>query len=69
MDGEIEALKGRETKEVTVKNVGDRPIQIGSPYHFLETNRAFKFDREEAFGFRLAIPAGASAALNPGKNK
>ena len=69
MNGEIEALKGRETKEVTVKNVGDRPIQIGSHYHFFETNRALRFDREQAFGFRLAIPAGASARFEPGEEK
>jgi urease beta subunit len=65
MDGEIEALKGRETKEVTVKNVGDRPIQSGSHYHFFETNCALKIDREQAFGFQLAIPAGASARFEP----
>jgi urease beta subunit len=69
MDGEIETFKGRETIEVTVKNVGDRPIQIGSHYHFFETNRALKFDRERTFGFRLAIPAGASTRFEPGEEK
>jgi urease beta subunit len=69
MDREIEAFKGRETKEVTVKNVGDRPIQIWSHYHFFETNRALKFDREQTFGFRLAIPAGASGRFEPGEDK
>jgi len=69
IDGEIEVLKGRGTQEVTVKNVGDQPIQIGSHYHFFETNRALRFDREQAFGFRLAIPAGASARFEPGEEK
>ncbi len=69
MDGEIEVLKGRGTKEVTVKNVGDQPIQIGSHYHFFETNRALIFDREQAFGFRLAIPAGTSARFEPGEEQ
>ncbi|MBS0181480.1 MAG: urease subunit beta [Nitrospira sp.] len=69
MDGEIEIFKGRETKEVTVKNVGDRPIQVASHYHFFEVNRALTFNRAQAFGFRLAIPAGASARFEPGEEK
>jgi urease beta subunit len=69
MDGEIELSKGRETKEVTVTNVGDRPIQVASHCHFFECNRALKFDRKQAFGFRLAIPAGASARFEPGEEK
>lgn len=67
--GEIELFQGRETKEITVKNVGDRPIQIGSHYHFFEANRVLHFDRAQAFGFRLAIPAGASARFEPGEEK
>lgn len=69
MEGEIDLFKGRETKEVLVKNVGDRPIQVASHYHFFECNRMLKFDREQAFGFRLAIPAGASARFEPGEEK
>ncbi len=67
--GEIELFKGRETKEITVKNLGDRPIQVASHYHFFEANRALQFDRAQAFGFRLAIPAGASARFEPGEEK
>ena len=65
--GDIEIFKGRETKEVTIKNVGDRPIQVGSHCHFFETNRALKFEREQAFGFRLAIPAGTAVRFEPGE--
>jgi len=54
---------------VTIKNVGDRPIQVGSHCHFFETNRALKFDREQAFGFRLAIPAGTAVRFEPGEEK
>lgn len=67
--GDIEVFKGRETKEVTVKNVGDRPIQVGSHCHFFESNRALKFEREQAFGFRLAIPAGTAVRFEPGEEK
>ncbi len=67
--GDIEVLKGRETKEMTVKNLGDRPIQVGSHCHFFETNRALKFDREQAFGFRLCIPAGTAVRFEPGEEK
>ncbi|HWV45090.1 MAG TPA: urease subunit beta [Nitrospira sp.] len=67
--GDIEIFKGRETKEVTIKNVGDRPIQVGSHCHFFETNRALKFEREQAFGFRLAIPAGTAVRFEPGEEK
>lgn len=67
--GDIDMLKGRETKEVTVKNLGDRPIQVGSHCHFFESNRALKFDREQAFGFRLAIPAGTAVRFEPGEEK
>ncbi len=67
--GEIDVFKGRETKEITVKNVGDRPIQVGSHCHFFETNRALKFEREPAFGFKLSIPAGAAVRFEPGEEK
>lgn len=67
--GDIEILRGRETKDVTVKNLGDRPIQVGSHCHFFETNRALKFDREQAFGFRLCIPAGTAVRFEPGEEK
>ncbi|MBL8038170.1 MAG: urease subunit beta, partial [Nitrospira sp.] len=60
VSGDIEVFKGRETKDLTIKNLGDRPIQVGSHCHFFESNRALKFDREQAFGFRLAIPAGTA---------
>ncbi|MBX3306569.1 MAG: urease subunit beta, partial [Nitrospira sp.] len=67
--GDIDMLKGRETKDVTVKNLGDRPIQVGSHCHFFESNRALKFDREQAFGFRLAVPAGTAVRFEPGEEK
>src|SRR6185437_15813160 len=67
--GDIEILKGREIKDMTVKNLGDRPIQVGSHCHFFETNRALKFDREQAFGFRLRIPAGTAVRFEPGEEK
>jgi len=67
--GEIEVFKGRETREVTVKNLGDRPIQVGSHCHFFESNFALQFDREHAFGFRLCIPAGTAVRFEPGEEK
>jgi urease beta subunit len=67
--GDVEAFKGRETKELTVKNVADRPIQVGSHCHFFESNHALKFDREQAFGFRLRIPAGTAVRFEPGEEK
>ena len=67
--GDLELFKGRETKELTVKNVADRPIQVGSHCHFFESNRALKFDREQAFGFRLCIPAGTAVRFEPGEEK
>lgn len=67
--GDVEAFQGRETKELTVKNVADRPIQVGSHCHFFEANRALKFDREQAFGFRLRIPAGTAVRFEPGEEK
>jgi urease beta subunit len=67
--GDIEAFKGRETRELTVKNMADRPIQVGSHCHFFEANHALTFDREQAFGFRLCIPAGTAVRFEPGEEK
>ena len=67
--GDIEAFKGRTTKDVTVKNTADRPIQVGSHCHFFEVNRGLLFDREQAFGYRLCIPAGTAARFEPGEEK
>ncbi|HSF70063.1 MAG TPA: urease subunit beta [Nitrospira sp.] len=67
--GDIEANAGRPTKELTVSNTGDRPIQVGSHCHFFEANRALKFDRAQAFGFRLSIPAGTAVRFEPGEEK
>ena len=67
--GDIDALKNRPTKELTVKNSADRPIQVGSHCHFFEVNRGLVFDREQAFGFRLCIPAGTAARFEPGEEK
>jgi urease beta subunit len=67
--GDIEAFKGRQTKDITVTNGGDRPIQIGSHCHFFEANRALRFDREEAYGFKLCIPAGTAVRFEPGEDK
>ena len=67
--GDVEAFKGRETRELTVKNVADRPIQVGSHCHFFESNHALTFDREQAFGFRLCIPAGTAVRFEPGEEK
>ncbi|HEU0006124.1 MAG TPA: urease subunit beta, partial [Terriglobia bacterium] len=59
-EGDIVALQGRQTVEVTVANTGARPIQVGSHCHFFEANRALRFDREKAYGFRLQVPAGTA---------
>ena len=67
--GEIELNAGRETVDVEVANTGDRPIQVGSHYHFFETNPALSFDREKARGFRLNIPAGTSVRFEPGQSR
>jgi len=67
--GEIELNVGRETAEVQVINLGDRPIQVGSHYHFIETNAALKFDRGVAYGKRLDIPAGTAVRFEPGESK
>ncbi len=67
--GEIELNAGRTTVTVTVANTGDRPIQVGSHYHFYETNRALAFNREKARGFRLDIPAGTAVRFEPGQTR
>ena len=68
-DGEIEMNVGRKTCKVTVANTGDRPVQIGSHYHFAETNAALRFDRQAARGFRLNIPAGTAVRFEPGQER
>ena len=65
--GEIEINKGRRTVTLTVSNTGDRPIQVGSHYHFFETNPALKFDRNKARGMRLDIAAGTAVRFEPGQ--
>jgi urease subunit gamma/beta len=67
--GEIELNTGRATVEIPVTNLGDRPIQVGSHYHFIETNASLKFDRAEAYGKRLDIPAGTAVRFEPGETK
>lgn len=67
--GEITANAGREEVSLTVYNTGDRPIQVGSHYHFFETNRGLKFDREAAYGMRLNIAAGTAVRFEPGEDK
>lgn len=67
--GMIEANKGRKTSEITVANTGDRPVQIGSHFHFFEVNKALEFDRAQAFGMRLNIPAGTAVRFEPGEEK
>ncbi len=67
--GEIELNAGRPTVELTVVNGGDRPIQVGSHYHFYETNPALRFDRGTARGFRLDIPAGTAVRFEPGESR
>ena len=67
--GEIELNVGRETATITVTNLGDRPIQVGSHYHFIETNPQLRFDRAKAYGKRLDIPAGTAVRFEPGETK
>ncbi|AMK78113.1 MULTISPECIES: urease subunit beta [Methylomonas] len=68
-DGDIELNAGRATVKVLVANSGDRPIQVGSHYHFYETNPALHFDRSLALGFRLDIPAGTAVRFEPGQQR
>src|SRR5580704_4467313 len=67
--GELELNVGREVRRLTIGNSGDRPIQVGSHYHFYETNQALKFDRERARGFRLNIAAGTATRFEPGQQR
>lgn len=69
MEGDIELAAGRPRTEVEVVNTGDRPVQIGSHYHFFEVNRALDFDRAKALGYRLDIPAGTAVRFEPGQRK
>ena len=69
LDGEIEINAGRRTAAVKVTNTGDRPVQVGSHYHFFETNKALDFDRAAAFGMHLDIPAGTAVRFEPGESK
>jgi urease subunit gamma/beta len=69
LPGEIELNAGRETASLSVTNLGDRPIQVGSHYHFIETNASLRFDRAEAYGKRLDIPAGTAVRFEPGETK
>lgn len=67
--GDIELNAGRPIVTLTVANTGDRPIQVGSHFHFQETNRALAFEREQARGFRLDIPAGTAIRFEPGQSR
>ena len=67
--GEIELNAGRATVKLTVANSGDRPVQVGSHYHFFEVNEALKFDRKTACGFRLNIAAGTAVRFEPGQER
>ncbi|MGN7453294.1 urease subunit beta [Paenibacillus pasadenensis] len=67
--GSIVLNEGRRTAELIVVNGGDRPVQVGSHYHFFEVNRGLRFDRESAFGMRLDIPAGTAVRFEPGEEK
>ena len=67
--GDIELNAGRPTLRLEVANTGDRPVQVGSHYHFYETNGALRFEREQARGFRLNIPAGTAVRFEPGQTR
>ena|SRR5271170_6259171 len=68
-EGAVTLNAGREVRSLTVANAGDRPVQVGSHYHFFETNPALRFDRERARGFRLNIPAGTAVRFEPGQQR
>jgi urease subunit gamma/beta len=68
-DGDVIANAGRATVELVVANTGDRPIQVGSHFHFFEANKALRFDRSRAFGMRLNVPAGTAVRFEPGDEK
>ncbi|NRF93170.1 urease subunit beta [Paenibacillus frigoriresistens] len=67
--GYIEINIGRQTVDLIVTNIGDRPVQVGSHFHFFEVNRALDFSREQAYGMRLDIPAGTAVRFEPGEQK
>ena len=69
VEGDIELNEGRGTVTVAVTNTGDRPVQVGSHYHFFETNEALKFERKSARGFRLNIAAGTAVRFEPGQTR
>jgi len=69
LDGEIEINAGRPVRTITVANTGDRPVQVGSHYHFHEVNPALQFDREAARGWRLDITAGTAVRFEPGQTR
>ena len=69
MSGDIELNKGRRTVTMKITNAGDRPIQVGSHYHFCETNEALRFDRKAAYGCRLNIAAGTAVRFEPGQTR
>jgi urease subunit beta len=68
-DGDITLNAGRKTVTIAVTNTGDRPVQVGSHYHFFETNPALKFERKKARGMRLNIPAGTAVRFEPGQRR
>jgi urease subunit gamma/beta len=68
-EGELELNEGRERLEIEVANTGDRPVQVGSHYHFFETNAALQFDRQPTRGYRLDIPAGTAVRFEPGQSR
>ena len=68
-EGTVTINGGRETATVTVANAGDRPVQVGSHFHFFEANAGLEFDREAAFGMRLDVPAGTAVRFEPGERK
>lgn len=69
LDREITLNGGKESRTIAVVNTGDRPVQVGSHYHFFEVNRCLSFDREQAYGFHLDIPSGTSVRFEPGEAK
>ena len=68
-DREIELNAGKKTKQIKVVNKGDRPVQVGSHFHFFETNKRLSFDRAAAFGYRLDVPSGNAVRFEPGEEK
>jgi urease subunit gamma/beta len=69
LEGELELNASREAITLPITNLGDRPVQVGSHYHFIETNASLKFDRAKAYGTRLDIPAGTAVRFEPGETK